>query len=61
MHSHVTALLALSEQINSHHKPDDELYSTLALLLSMVKSLDPSEVSLVLDKVVAQYRLAAFS
>lgn len=61
MHSHVTALIALADQINGHDRPTQELDATLELLLSLVKSLDPSEVSVVLDKVVTRYRSRAFS
>ena len=56
MQCHVTHMIGLAAQINSARGPAEELYAALSLLLSMLKSVDPAEVSSSVEKAMVDYR-----
>jgi len=54
-------MLGLADQINSASDPSAELRAALVILLSMVKSADPVEVSSAVEKAMIEYRSKALN
>lgn len=61
MQCHFTHMIGLADQINSARDPAAELRAALSILLSMVKSADPDEVSSAVEKAMDHYRSKALN
>mgnify|MGYP006951122339 CR=1 FL=1 len=61
MQCHFSHMLGLADQINSASDPSAELRAALVILLSMVKSADPVEVSSAVEKAMIEYRSKALN
>lgn len=61
MQCHFSHMLGLADQINSASDPARELRAALAILLSMVKSVDPLEISSAVEKAMLDYRSKALN